>query len=337
MTSFNGITVINRANRPSPISPCKLDFIWIKDGSYQNPFQVCSVHIFPNTKFGSPNPYVDLTPGAANYGLVSSTATDYIFRNYKRDDLGNRTGFNANVSAMNGANGVLNYTGGNSASAIFNPSVGNFTVILQPGAEYFPTSVLDAGANWLPVSGNSASATGDYLDIWTLVDVEGSRAQIYVNSFKLNSASVVAITEPLLVTPTNKLIQRYVEVGSREKLRVKTHLAVDNEPISDSLRNLLETGALLSNPEIRIVKLNESPELTSRVMISDFGDTTDDVQRDSQNMISYLWDTTLIVPKFNQPGTADILGGSRGVYEITVRYNILTERFYSTKFKLIVR
>jgi len=334
MTKFNDITVINRANRPSPISPCKLDFIWIKDGSYQNPFQVCSVHIFPNTTFGSPNPYVNLTPGGANYGLVSSTATDYIFRNYSRNAEGVRNGFDASMDTMAVE---ADYVGGNSASAIFKTSPGNFSVILQPEAEYFPTSVLDAGANWLPVSGNSASATGDYLDIWTLVDVEGSRAQIYVNSFKLNSASIVAITEPLLVTPTNKLIQRYVEVGSKEKLRVKTELVVDNEPISNDLRNLLETGSLLSNPEMRIVKLNESPELTSRVMIYDFGDTSGSIQLDSQNLISYLWDTTNITPKFNEPGTADILGGSRGVYEITVRYNILTERFYSTKFKLIVR
>ena len=330
MTTFNDITVINRANRPSPISPCKLDFIWIKDGSYQNPFQVCSVHIFPNTQFGSPNPYVNLTAGDASYGLVSSTATDYIFRNYKRNGAGARVGFDGNMSAMAAEN---TYAQGNSASAIFNTSPGNFSVILQPGAEYFPTSVLDEGANWLPVSGNSASATGDYLDIWTLVDVEGSRAQIYVNSFKLNSASVVAITEPLLVTPTNKLIQRYVEVGSKEKLRVKTELVVDNEPISDDLRNLLETGSLLSKPQMRIVKLNESPELTSRVVVQDFGDTSGSIQLDSQNLISYLWNTETIVPKYED----DILGGSRGVYEITVKYDILTESFYSPKFKLIVR
>ena len=328
MTAFNNITVINRANRPSPISPCKLDFIWIKDGSYQNPFQVCSVHIFPNTQFGSPNPYVNLTAGDANYGLVSSTATDYIFRNYKRNGAGVRIGFDANVSACAAE---ADYVGGNSASAIFNTSPGNFSVILQPEANYFPTTA--PANNWLPVSSNSASATGDYLDIWTLVDVEGSRAQIYVNSFKLNSNSNVALTEPLLVTPTNKLIQRYVEIGSKEKLRVKTSLVVDNEPISNDLRNLLETGSLLSAPEMRIVKLNESPELTSRVMIKDFSDTSGSIQLDSHNMISYLWDTSNIVAKDSD----DVLGGSRGVYEITVKYNILTETFYSPKFKLIVR
>ena len=328
MTKFNGITVINRANRPSPISPCKLDFIWIKDGSYQDPFQVCSVHIFPNTEFGSPNPYVNLTAGDADYGLVSSTATNYIFRNYKRNGAGLKTGFDANVSACAQAS---SYVGGNSASSIYRTDTGKFSVILQPEANYWPDSA--PSDNWLYLSSNSASATGDYLDIWTLVDVTGSKAQIYVNSFKLNSASVVAVTEPLLVTPSNKLIQRYVELGSKEKIRVKTELVVDNEPIKDSLRNLLATGSLLRNPQMRIVKLNESPELTSRVVIKDFADTSGTIQLDSHNMMSYLWDTESITPKHSD----DILGGSRGVYEITVKYDILTETFYSPKFKLIVR
>jgi len=88
---------------------------------------------------------------------------------------------------------------------------------------------------------------------------------------------------------------------------------------------------------MRIVKLNESPELTSRVMIEDFTDTAARVHIDSHNMISYLWNTSEITPKFNDVGTGDILGGSRGVYEITVKYQILTETFYSPKFKLIVR
>ena len=84
---------------------------------------------------------------------------------------------------------------------------------------------------------------------------------------------------------------------------------------------------------MRIVKLNESPELTSRVVIQDFTDTSSTIQLDSHNMISYLWDTASITPK----DTDDIMGGSRGVYEITVKYQILTETFYSPKFKLIVR
>ena len=329
MTSFNGTTVINRGNRPSPTSPCKLDFFWVKEGSYTDPYQVCSVHIFPDTKFGTANQYVNLDTTSSDYGLVSSTDTNYLFHNYKRDGAGNRIGFQGEVSACaaeSAYTGDLRY----SASSIFKVKTGHFAVILQPSAVYFPASVTDFN---MDMSSNTASGTGNYLDIWTIKDVVGSKAQIYVNSFKLNSQSVVAVTEPMMVTPNNKLVQRYIEVGSKRNLQMKTELVVDNEPIRESLRNLLETGSLLQNQQFRIVKLNESPDLSSRVVIKDFGDTASTTNINANGTMSYLWDTANITPKYSD----DILGGSRGVYEITAKYTILDETYLSPKFKLIVR
>ena len=329
MTSFNGTTVINRSNRPSPTSPCKLDFFWIKEGSYTDPYNVCSVHIFPDTKFGTANQYVDLNATSTNYGLVSSTATNFLFHNYKRNAAGVRTGFQGAVSACAPES---SYAGnlGYSASSIFKVKTGHFSVILQPSSVYFPETVTDFN---MDMSSNTASGSGGYIDIWTLVDVVGSKAQIYVNSFKLNSQNVVAVTEPMLVTPNNKLVQRYVELGSKRSLQIKTELVVDSEPIRESLRNLLETGSLLQNQQFRIVKLNESPDMSSRVMIQDFDDTAATTNVNAHGTMSYLWDTASIAPKYSD----DILGGTRGVYEITARYNILDELYYSPKFKLIVR
>jgi len=332
MTTFNGTTVIERGNRPSPIVPAKLDFYFVKAGARTNPYQVCSVTVFPNTAFGSADPYINLNPGATpdNYGLVSATNQSFMWHNYSRNDSGVRDGFDANVSACPAPTtyaGDLRY----SASSIFKVDTGHFAVILQPSGAYFATSAADNA--WATMYNSTASSTGGYIDIWTVVDVAGSKAQIYVNTFSLNPANVFATTEPLQVTTNNKLIQRYVEVGSKKRLQVKTELVVDNEPIKQNLRNLLETGALLQNPEMRIVKLNESPQLTTRVMIHDFGDTKDGVDLDPQGTISYIWDTASIQPKYED----DILGGSRGVYEISVRFDLVEEKIYSPKFKLIVR
>jgi len=217
-----------------------------------------------------------------------------------------------------------------SASSIFKVKTGHFCVILQPSSAYFPETVTD----WtMDMSSNSASGTGGYIDIWTITDDAGSKAQIYVNSFSLNSQNVVAVTEPMLVTPNNKLVQRYIEVGSKRSLQIKTELVVDNEPIKESLRNLLETGSLLQNQQFRIVKLNESPDMSSRVMIKDFSDTAATTNINAHGTMSYLWDTASIAPKFSD----DVLGGTTGVYEITAKYNILDETYYSPKFKLIVR
>lgn len=331
MTKFNGVTVIERGNRPSPIVPAKLDFYFVKAGAQVDPFQVCSVTIFPDTAFGSADPYINLNPGATadNYGLVSATNQRMIFQNYKRDAAGNKTGFNANVSACPGPTGYagdLKYA----ASSIFKVENGHFSVILQPGQFYYGASA--PANNWNLLTQN-ASGTGKYLDIWTVVDVVGSRAQTYVNTFSLGTANVFATTEPLLVTTNNKLIQRYIEVGSKKRVQVKTELVVDNEPIKQDLRNLMETGSLLQAPQMRIVKLNESPELTTRVMIKDFADTAGHVDLDTHGTMSYLWDTASIVPKYSD----DVLGGARGVYEITVKYDLVEETILSPKFKLIVR
>ena len=332
MTKFNGTTVIERGNRPSPIVPTKLDFYLVKAGSQVDPYQVCSVHIFPNTQFGSADPYINLNPGATteNYGLVSATNQNFLFHNYKRNESGNRVGFDAFVSACpapTSYTGDLRYA----ASSIFKVDNGHFSVILQPSGFYYAASAAANG--WTEGWNSTASSVGAYLDIWTVVDVAGSKAQIYVNTFGLQTANTFATTEPLQVTTNNKLIQRYVEVGSKKRLRVKTELVVDNEPIKQSLRNLMETGSLLQNPKMRIVKLNESPELTSRVMIQDFDDTAANVDLDPEGTISYMWDTASIVPKYSD----DILGGARGVYEITVKYDLIEETILSPKFKLIVR
>ena len=333
MTTFNGVTVISRGNRPSPILPAKLDFHNYIAGAPADPFQVCSVHVFPNTQFGSADGYINRTPGDADFGLVSSTATNMLFHNYKRDNLGNRIGFDANMSAMAAESG---YAGDLrlAASSIFKESPGHFSVIMQPSGAYFPTS---ASPTWNPRYTNNASAVGSYIDIWTVVQVEGSRAQIYVNTLTMQTANTFAVTEPLEVTTTNKLIQRYIELGSKKRLQIKTEIVVDNEPLKQSIRNLIETGSLLSNPEISIVKLNESPVLTARVQITGVGGVggfqSEGVQLDSQGTISYVWDTTNITPFYEDEN----LGGGTGVYEITVRYDVVGETIISSRFKVIVR
>jgi hypothetical protein len=169
------------------------------------------------------------------------------------------------------------------------------------------------------------------------VDAEGSKAQIYVNTFNLDTANVFTTSEPIEVTTQNKLVNRYIDVGSKEKLRMKTHLVIDNEPIRESLRNLMETGSLLQSPEIKITKLNETPNLTSRVVVTGSGGTpgfiSSGVEVDSHGTISYLWDTNAIAAI----SAEDNLGSTTGVYEVQAKFTILDSTIYSPKFKLIVR
>ena len=343
MTTFNGVTVISRGNRPTPLIPAKLDFYNYVAGTLSDPFQVCSVHIFPNTTFGTADDYVNKTAGDPNYGLVDSGATNMVFHNYLLDEFtGEAIGFDGSIGGMASPvsfTGDLRYA----ASSIFNypdnvpgalPEPGHFSVILQPSGVYYQTS---AAPEFTTSLNNTASSTGGYIDIWTVVQTEGSRAQIYVNQFDMQTANVFAASQPLEVTTSNKLVQRYIEAGSRKRLQIKTAIVVDNEPMEQSLRNLIETGSLLSNPQISITKLNESPTLTSRVAITGFnsvgGFISSGVSLDTHGTISFVWDTTNIQPFYD----GENLGGPLGVYEITVKYDIVDETIISDRFKLIVR
>tara|TARA_R110000824_G_scaffold9681_3_gene42975 strand:+ start:9944 stop:10963 length:1020 start_codon:yes stop_codon:yes gene_type:complete len=339
MTTFNGHTVINRDNRPSPISPAKLDFLFVKDGSYIDPFQVCSVHIFPNTQFGSPDAYLNLVAGSTDYGLVSSTGSErMVFHNQKTDPASNPVnqviGFDANISAMPEERDYDSALP-NTASGIFRTGPGKFSVILQTGTTFWAPSATVFNVD--PPNSNSASGTGGYLDLWTIMDAKGSRAQVYANVFGLTTANVFGSTGPLAVTTNNRLIQRYIDIGSKKNLQIKTELVVSNNTIKESLRNLMETGALVQTPQINITKLNETPGLTSRVQITgknNVGGFIDSgVQLDANGTISFLWDTNAITPFYE----SDLLGSPTGVYEVQVKYQLLDETILSPKFKLIVR
>jgi hypothetical protein len=322
MTQFNNYPVVKRCDNPSPISPTLLEFFFLNDGAYQNPYQVCSVHIFKDTTKGVGNKYLDLSAGSDTYGQVSSTDYSYRFSNWTTGPDGVAYW---DVSSQKSPIDYIPYLP-DSASGIFKVSDGYFAVILQPGA----SGVDKAGEELIA---NSASAVGEYLDIWTIMDVIGSFTRTYVNTFSLTSKGVIATTSPVEITPSNKLVNRYINIGSREPLKVKTNFTLENSSVPEAIRNMFQQGSVLNNAMMKIVKINETPELASRVVVQDFSDTSGGVSVDCNNNISFLWDTANIQPA----SLEDNLGGTTGVYEVQVRYNLLETLHYSPKFKLIVQ
>ena len=81
----------------------------------------------------------------------------------------------------------------------------------------------------------------------------------------------------------------------------------------------------------------KSPIFDARVQLTGTGTTggftSDGVAIDSQGTISYVWDTNSIAPFYND----EELGGTMGVYEVAVRYNVAGETIVSPRFKLIAR
>lgn len=324
MSQFNGYTVIKRYDRPSPNSIAFLEFLFLKDGILQDPYQVCSVHIFPDTQKGSADAYLDLSANSPNYGTIVASAAssyaDFIFTN--TDSLGARSASPAD------ADDEIYFMGQDApytASSIFKIRNGHYAVALTPQSSYY---------NWDTQTrhGNSASAIGRYLDLWTVVDVAGSEPQVYTNKFEFFTNGAFALTEIPHVTTTERLINKYINVGSNERIRIALEYATENRRTDRELLNLLQDSSLITSPALKITKLNESPDMTSRVIIYDFADTEDLVDISADNIVSYQWDTSYIVAKDGE----DILGGTRGVYEVQLRYEIFGEVRYSDRFTLVV-
>tara|TARA_R110000765_G_scaffold331021_1_gene421816 strand:+ start:10060 stop:11010 length:951 start_codon:yes stop_codon:yes gene_type:complete len=316
MASINNIEVLRRHQRPSESSKLLLDFYLIKDGAYADPYQVCSVHIFPNTTNGDADGFLDLTPGSSQYGLVSATAPSlFEYRNVGSDSV-------LVVDPTNAKFNESNYGGGvNDSSGIHKLGTGHFATVLTPGAFY-----ADYDTALGNVSGNGASGSGKFMDIWTIVDSVGSTARTYINQFQLHSDGTFAVTEKITVTPSTKLQQKYVQLGTQANLVVKTDFSYDSPNMTGDVENLLQ-GALIGSASASIVKINDDlrgaavTHITGTAVDSF---TTVDVEVLSDDTILYFFDTTKVAV-------------TAGNYELRVKYTVLGETFVSPPMNLVIQ
>ena len=75
---------------------------------------------------------------------------------------------------------------------------------------------------------------------------------------------------------------------------------------------------------IKIEKLNDDHNLPSRVEVSGYADTSGVIRLTSDNTIILPWDTEEL--KTHTQMTEGNLGNMRGIYAITLKYDLLTER-----------
>jgi len=155
--------------------------------------------------------------------------------------------------------------------------------------------------------------------------VADSEYQIFINNFQLYDDTFISITEPLLVTTNNRLVNKHVSLGSVINLTVTTELTVGNKTLSDSVKNILEDYGI-DNASFTIQKVNEdSVNISAR-------ESTDVTDKGVTNITS---DNTMIL-SFNASVGGDMgtpVGGPVGTYVLTAKYSfvgqtIVTEPFY---------
>tara|TARA_R110001583_G_scaffold9651_1_gene45473 strand:+ start:16212 stop:17183 length:972 start_codon:yes stop_codon:yes gene_type:complete len=321
---INNITVVPRKNRPTPLGKTLLEFFYVKNGVYSDPYQVCSVVAIrdqsaSSTRLGlisngDPEAYLDYNASSTEYGLVVSSTTsavDMRWVNFSgpgrvRQTLPSNESFN-----------VTSYDGSvSAASGIYRIKEGHFGVILQPLA--VSTSALtDIGGPLVSdyaATHSHASGVGKYYDFWTIVDFEGAQSKVYINTFDLWNDTILGLAEPLSVTSRNKLLQKYVNVNSVVSLSISTTIALNDTSVPKDVRSIFN-NAVIQAAQIQIKKFDENNEEWETLQA--FTDV-DNITSNDTMKYGYTFSNV-------------------GRYQIQVKYSLMDETIYSDKFSLICR
>ena len=322
---INNITVVPRNNRPTVLGKTALELYYIKGGVYADPYQVCSVILVPDTVTsstyhktitnGDPERYLDYESSSTRYGNVASgvvSAVDMRWRNVV-------SGTQEHVSDPDATEfETVNYEGDvSSASGIFKIGEGHFAVVLQPNGLYISSEYSSETGFEFANSGTatqSASGVGKYYDIWVIVDNEGASPKAYINKVSLFNDTIMAMAEPLSFTSKNQLVQKYVNVGSNVKLKVKTEISLMDKNIPLDIRSIF-SDSVIQSAEIKIRKYDENGGGWSQ--LQDWSDV-DFITSSDTMLYGYTFSTV-------------------GRYDVQVKYPLMDETIYSDKWNLVCR
>jgi len=328
---LNNIIVVPRHNRPTVQSKTDLELNFYNNGSYTDPYAISAVYVFKDTNASSaelgyttngiPEPLLDLDTSSSRYGLPKYDIVEDAVMTFHNIDWhrGQRDTTASDFSAGN-------FTGGVSgASGIYRTGVGQFACVLVPDASGIQPETS-------AVRSNEASAAGQYFDLWVVKNTETGAWTTYSNKFRLKNDVWVTTTEPLTLTTNTRLKQKYIEFGSTVDLTLETSFTSENRNIPVEVRDSFRES-IIQNAAIRITKLNEEVGFTGQYEVSGYADTSGLVRITSDDTVIFNFDTNVLTTLAANDG----FGTPRGVYQIQAKYDVLNERIYSKKFKVIVR
>lgn len=333
---INSISVVPRKNRPTTLGKSALEFYYVKNGAYADPYEVCSVvlvrdQVASSTYLdtianGDPEVFLDYNASSTRYGQLASGIVSQVDMRWRNLDLTVVVGGEADgeisyehvVDPASAQFNPTNYAGDiYSSSGIFRIKEGHYAVVLQPDGRYVSSEWNLATGNEYSASANatqSASAAGRYFDIWTVTDGPGTPAKTYINQVQLYNDTIMGIAEPLLVTSKNSLVQKYVTPGSKILLKIRTEISLNDKDSSKDIRNIFNES-VIQDAQIQIRMFNET-EGAWAVHTN---------WTDVDNITSS--DTIVHSATFNVVGR----------YEVQVKYDLMDEILYSDRFNLICR
>lgn len=331
--NLNGTQLVDRHNRASVGSKVAIKTIFLNNGAYIDPYDVSACTIFPKTANMTPASVIDANNGILK-GASGTSATVNMSFGISGDPVG-ALPHDGTLSTRVTSNNLdwvspTLYIPATDASGIYRTGVGEYVCVLDGTLDLSGSYQLEETYNEGLEIINTASSLGAYIDVWTVKLFETSEYQVFINEFRMFNDVFTSITEPLLLSPANKLIRTKYPLGSIMDMVISTDMTVGNRELTDETKNIIRDYSLV-DAQVKVEKVNEnSPNLPARTEITDF--TTTNVRTTSDNTIVYTLDTTTLAGILN---TADV-GGPSGSYILTVKYSFLGQTFITTPFYFLV-
>lgn len=325
---LNGTELVDRHNRASVGSRVALRILFMNNGALIDPYDVSACTVFPKLANASPSSLLDSDTGVLDSYSSLSGSVNMCFGISGDPGGGNPHDGDAFSNRVTSQNldwvAPTLYTPDATASGIYRNDVGDYVAVLDGVVDLSGHYILD------DVDGeevrNTASSLQEYIDVWTVKLFKTSDYQIFINEFRLFNDVFTAVTEPLILTPSNRLRNKKISLGGSEDLVVSTEMTVGNKELTEATKNIIREYPI-QDVQVKIDKVHhDSPNLPGRTSVLAF--TSTGVRVTSDNTILYNLDTTTLAATLN---AADV-GGPVGDYILTVKYSFLGQTFVSKPF-----
>jgi hypothetical protein len=313
---LNGINLVDRHNRPNLSSRTGLRVFFYNDGVPIDPYAFSGVTVFQKNANISPNSIIDSSNVVAATVLAS--------------DIKAHFGVSAGVSQSYSNSSVdpaEYYTG---ASGIYRVGTGEYIAVLDgqtPNSGYY-----NYHGSAVTVVANTGIST-DYIDVWLVKLLENSDFKVLISDFTLFNDTFYTTTEPILLSARTKLHNRRITVGSKVDLKITNDITVENNGLSEEIKNIFKHN-VITNPQIKIEKLNEEQGFPSRVEVSGYSSTSALIDVTSDNTLVFNWDPEN--SKTLASWTDGTFGTLTGPYQFTVKYTMLNQTHVSPPLTVIV-
>tara|TARA_R110002051_G_scaffold322362_3_gene412689 strand:- start:3991 stop:4770 length:780 start_codon:yes stop_codon:yes gene_type:complete len=229
---------------------------------------------------------------------------------------------------------VTTYVPGVTASGIYRLAQGEYVVILDETLALSGWSEDSA----TQVAAANLSSVNDYVDLWTVKLDSASKYQVITNQFSLNEDTFFAFTEPLLLTTSNKLMNKHIRLGEKIDLKVLTETTIQNQNMPRDLQNIWK-DSVITSATMEVKRVNQDLHFDGPFTVSSFSESeptasTQPVTITKDNTIIMNWDTTKI--KNLSSFGSGTFGSLTGTYSVQVKYTLLTETIISPLFYLTV-